>query len=139
MNPSNKKKIPTANKMGFMHVHPNPASDAFFEAVKQTKGRFIDIGAAYGYYTLEALSLGAQILAIDLEEKHIDALNEACPDGYKGRLTTQVASFPDEVVLTPNTFDGVLLSRLFIFLEGAQIERGLSKVYDCLMPGGRFL
>jgi polyketide synthase PksJ len=128
---------PTLNKMGFTHSTLDIASEAFLEHVKALQGNFIDIGCAFGFHTIEALKLGGKVFAIDIEPKHIDALNENCPTNFKPYLSTQVASFPDQVLLSKNFYDGALLSRIFIFLNPEQTMQALAKIYDCLKPGGK--
>jgi hypothetical protein len=46
----------TFNKMGYMHTFSNPASETFINHVHATHGNFINVGAALGYFTLQAFS-----------------------------------------------------------------------------------
>ena len=62
--------IPTLNQMGFM----TSSLDQFSKEFVDYAGKFplensMEIGAAYGVSTVEALKKGAQIIANDLEEK----------------------------------------------------------------------
>jgi SAM-dependent methyltransferase len=123
--------------MGFSHRSSNPAIDAFFDHVQQSKGQFMDVGTAYGHYTLEALKRGGKVVAIDMHQQHLDDLNQNCPPEFLSHLTTVHGVFPDEITIADHTFDGILLSRILIFLTGPQILFGLRQVHQWLKPGGR--
>src|SRR3990167_10702668 len=132
----NKNPIRTLNKMGSMFFDTDPAYIAFLEHIKQTKGYFADIGTAYGYSTLEALKRGGRIIAVDLEKRHLDVLLQDCLPLYKPRLETICGHFPNNVELPKNSLDGILLSRILIFLTPDEITSAFAKAYDALKSGG---
>jgi len=41
--------------------------------------------------------------------------------------------------LPQNKFDAVLASRIFHFLEGKEVEKGLDKIHDWLVDGGKLI
>jgi SAM-dependent methyltransferase len=133
---TNMTRTKTLNNMGFMFKHRDPVLDAFLKHVENTKGHFADIGTAFGFATLEALKRGGSVLAIDLDQGHLEVLLKECPDSDRARLETQNGHFPNSIDLSENAFDGILLSRVLIFLTHNDIDLALSKLYKALKPGG---
>lgn len=126
----------TLNQMGWMFSYPDPALVAFLTHVHNSRGYFADIGAAYGYATLEALQRGGSVLAVDIDQRHLDVLLTECPPSHQSRLETLCGHFPKTIDLPENTFDGILLSRVLIFLKGKEIDLALTKIQKALKPGG---
>ena len=129
-------KIKTLNAMGYMFLRSDPALLAFLDHVEKTQGHFADIGTAFGHSTLEALKRGGRITAIDLDQHHLDILAERCPLAHKPRLDAQCGHFPNTISLPANTYDGILLSRVLIFLTQDEISTALSKIFEALKEGG---
>lgn len=129
-------KIKTINNMGSMSSWPNPALNLFLDLVEKTQGYFADIGTSYGYSSIEALKRGGKVLAIDLDQRHLDSLKENCPTDYLTNLETNCGHFPNEISLPLNTFDGILISRVLIFLTPQEISLALNKIYQALKAGG---
>lgn len=129
-------KIKTLNAMGYMFLRSDPALLAFLDHVERTQGHFADIGAAFDHSTLEALKRGGRITAVDLDQRHLDILLEKCSTSYKSRLEIQCGHFPNTINLFSNAYDGILLSRVLIFLTPNEISLALSKIYAALKKGG---
>ncbi|MBL8676211.1 MAG: class I SAM-dependent methyltransferase [Alphaproteobacteria bacterium] len=119
-----------------MFSYPDPALIAFLMHVHNSRGYFADIGAAYGYATLEALQYGGRVLAIDIDQRHLDVLLEKCPISHQSKVETLCGHFPNTIELPSNTFDGILLSRVLIFLKRKEIDLALTKIQTALKPGG---
>ena len=136
MTETSQEKRKTMNNMGSMFFKSDPALTSFFDHVERTKGYFADIGTAYGYSTLEALKRGGHVMAIDLEQGHLDKLLHLCPVSYQSRLEIQCGHFPNTLALPDNTFEGILLSRVLIFLTPSEISVALAIMYTALKPGG---
>lgn len=132
----NKNPVRTLNKMGSMFFDKDPAYIAFLEHIEQTKGYFADIGTAYGASTLEALKRGGWVIAVDLDKGHLDVLLQDCPALDKPRLETICGHFPNTVELPKNSLDGILLSRVLLFLTIDEITSAFAKAYDALKSGG---
>lgn len=133
---NNTYRTKTLNQMGWMFSHSDPVLTAFLTHVHNSHGYFVDIGAAYGYATLEALRHGGRVLAIDIDQRHLDVLLKECPPPYRSALETVCGHFPNTIDLPENTFDGILLSRVLIFLQGKEIDLALTKIQKTLKPGG---
>lgn len=128
--------VKTMNRMGNMVLRPNPALTAFFDCVEKTQGYFADIGSAYGSSTLQALRGGGHVTAIDLDQRHLDILLKKCPLVHASRLEVECGHFPNTISLPSNTYDGILLSRVLIFLTQDEIDLALTHIYQALKPGG---
>jgi SAM-dependent methyltransferase len=130
--------IPTLNKMGYMTERlSDPFSEEFAVLAGRIQTPVLDVGAAYGVATLEALRRGAQVIANDLDPQHLELLRRQVPDDWKGRLTLMAGSFPEELSFPRGTLGAILLSRVLHFFDGPRIERATARMYDWLISGGK--
>ncbi len=92
--------IPTLNQMGYMTSTLDSFSKEFVDyASSNHSQKSLEIGAAYGVATLEALKRGAQMIANDLEEKHLQILRERSPESLRKNLSLHPGRVPEEVTL----------------------------------------
>ncbi|MGN6671030.1 MAG: class I SAM-dependent methyltransferase [Candidatus Nucleicultricaceae bacterium] len=131
-------KKSTLNGMGYTNTEHNPALDAFLLRVEETKGTFADIGAAFGYASIAALKRGGKVVAIDLDEGHLDELMHNTPEHLRDNLVCKVGHFPNNVKLPDSSFDGILMAKVLLFYTAEEIEAVLRTVYALLKPGGCF-
>lgn len=97
----------------------------------------MDIGAAYGAITKQALHKGATIIANDIEKKHLDILKQNTPVYLRNRLTLKPGKFPADLRIELNSLGGVLLSQVLHFMTAKEIETGVSLLFEWLKPGGK--
>lgn len=128
--------IPTMNNTGWMTVTMDAYSKAFTEYAGKVRGEVLDIGCAYGIATLAALDNGARILACDMEPKHLEVLEQRVPAAQKNRYRSLPGTLPG-VDFAASSFDAILAARVLHFLNGADIETTVCKMFDWLTPGGR--
>lgn len=128
--------IPTLNKMGYMTSSLDNYSRQFATYSSMCEGQVLEIGAAYGIATLEALSKGAQVLSNDLSADHLKILEKKCPEEHKERLTTRVGNFL-EIELPENHFDAILMARVVHFMDGETIRKAFSRCFDLLKKDGK--
>jgi len=131
-----KGMVPTMNHTGWMIENPDRVSMAFAEYAGHIDGEALDIGCAYGVATLAALKHGARVLACDIEQQHLDVLEQLVPADARERVRTQVATLP-YVDFEPARFGAVLASRVLHFLSPADVELTIVKAHRWLAPGGR--
>ncbi len=131
------KRAKTKNNMGYAHSIPSRASRAFYEHSKLTQGLFADIGAAYGFDSIKAAEYGANVLVIDKEPLHLEIFKRNLSPEIKSKIQTLNLTFPEEVNLKKNAFDGILLSRVLLFLNPPLLDLALNKVFSFLKPGGK--
>lgn len=128
--------IPTMNNMGWMTESLDDVSLAFTDFAAQGAVESLDIGCAYGVATLTALDKGARILACDIEPKHLDVLTQRVPAAAESRYRCRAGALP-AIDFEPGQFDAILASRVLHFLNGADVETTVAKMFAWLRPAGR--
>ena len=129
--------LPTLNGMGWMFRDLSPIGREFVAFARDSKGHVLDVGCAYGVAALAALRAGASVVACDLEQRHLDVLQQRVPSELQSRLTTVKARFPDELRLDPGSLDGALVSNVLHFFDGSALERSFRRLYQWLRTGGK--
>ncbi|HLD95129.1 MAG TPA: class I SAM-dependent methyltransferase [Alphaproteobacteria bacterium] len=128
---------PTQNQTGFMLTSVDPFVKKFVDDLTPNDWA-MDVGAAYGIASLEALKKGVHVVANDLDERHLQVLKDThAQEGYKGHLTL----FPGDIKTLEyphkNTLSSILFSRVLHFFSGEEIIACLKKVHTWLKPKGR--
>ncbi len=126
--------VETKNKKGFTYTLTS-FGKAFINAAAKASKPVMDIGAAYGVATLPALLTGAKVIAVDIEEKHLLSIANAVNTPLRNQLITLRERFP-HFDLLPDSLSAVYMSQVLPFLSGNEIEEGIRKIYDWLVPGG---
>ena len=126
--------VETKNQKGFTY-HLTSFGKAFINAAAKASKPVMDIGAAYGVATLPALLTGAKVIAVDIEEKHLLSITNSVNDPLRNQLITLKERFP-HFDLLPQSLSAVYMSQVLPFLNGTEIEEGIQKIYDWLVPGG---
>jgi chorismate-pyruvate lyase/SAM-dependent methyltransferase len=126
--------VETKNKKGFTYTLTS-FGKAFINAAAKASKPVMDIGAAYGVATLPALLTGAKVIAVDIEDKHLLSIANSVDGPLKNQLITLKERFP-HFDLLPQSLSAVYMSQVLPFLSGAEIEEGIQKIYDWLVPGG---
>lgn len=126
--------IATENKKGFTYSLTS-FGKAFVDYASRSAAPVVDIGCAYGIATLPALLTGAKVIAVDIEEKHLQSIERSLDPAVRSNLTTIKAPFP-HFDLQPSSVSAVYLSQVLPFLTPAEINAGARKIYDWLTPGG---
>lgn len=129
--------VPTLNKMGFMTTTLDSVSESFTKFAAHAPGPALEIGAAYGIATIEALKNGGRVIANDIDPRHLDLLKDQTPDQYKQNLTLQAGSFPDGIDFEKGSIGAVLVCRVMHFFDGPTVEKGINKIANWLAPGGK--
>ncbi len=128
--------IPTLNNTGWMTESLDEISTEFTDFAGSSDCESLDMGCAYGVATLVALEKGARMVACDIEPRHLDILSRRIPDEKRDRYRTKIGGLPD-IDFDCASFGAVLASRVLHFLNGADVEQTVAKMYDWLQPGGR--
>jgi SAM-dependent methyltransferase len=127
--------VKTLNNQGFMTSELDEFSLAFVEAAAAAEGWSLDVGAAYGVATLEALRQGARIVANDLDGRHLEILKARAPQEKHESLRLLTGAFP-ELPITDESLECVLVCRVLHFFEGDKIRRSFQTLHQWLKPGG---
>lgn len=86
MSVSGHRRIPTRNQTGWTSNQLNEVSALFVEHCREVRRPVLDIGAAVGVATLQALAAGATVIANDLDPEHLKEIAKAVPEEDAGRL-----------------------------------------------------
>ena len=97
----------------------------------------IDLGCGDGTETIELLSRGWNVLAIDGTEAAIKLLTDKVSQQARSRLQTEVAKFDAVAVTLPHT-DLIHASLSIPFCHPSHFPALWEKITNALNPGGRF-
>lgn len=136
---------------GFTTTPCDPVSQKFIEYASEValkSGTVLEIGAAFGAASLQALARGARVFCNDIDpsnlavvrNRHLKFLQEkqGSVTGDDSKLVLVPGSFPDELAGLPNNFfDAILICRVLHFFTGEQIEKSLEQLTTHLKPGGK--
>lgn len=131
--------VPTVNHGGgFMLAHLDPVSARFVGFARECTRPILDIGAAYGVATLEALKGSAcPVIAADIGVENLLILRKRADKRDWKRLYLNANRFPQKLNFEANSLEGILVCRVLHFLRGEEIEEGLKKMHEWLIPGGK--
>lgn len=130
-------KIPTLNQTGFMTPDQNSYNLSFIDFAANCKHPVLDVGAAYGLTTLPALSRGAQVVANDIDGRHLLLLREQAEEKLRKHLFLNKKRFPNETEFPDNSLGAILLCRVAHFLNEEEMEQAIKKMAKWLISGGR--
>lgn len=136
---------------GFTTTPCDPVSQKFLAhaaSVAQTGGRVLEIGAAFGAATLQAIANGATVFCNDIDAENLAVvrqryLEESATEGNpvtgdSSKLVLVPGALPDELVGLPDKqFDAILICRVLHFFSGAKIEQSLALLARLLAPEGK--
>jgi SAM-dependent methyltransferase len=131
------ERVKTDNSLGWMSMHLEPISKAFVDFSMLSKLPVLDIGTAYGYVPSEIIRHKVNIIANDLHKPHLDFLYTNTPEELKKYLILNNNKFPNEIDFEPNSISAILASRVFHFLSGSDLEKGIRKMHNWLVPNGK--
>lgn len=136
---------------GFTTTPCDPFSKEFIEyaiSVAKDGGRVLEVGAAFGAASIQALEKGVTVFCNDIEPQNLAVIRKRCsqelklsPHAVTGDDTKLVlipGSFPDELCKLPiESFDAILACRVLHFFPGKKIEQSLELMSKLLKPGGK--
>ncbi len=123
---------------GAMLIHLDPFSAEFVEFAKTCSSPILDIGAAFGAATVPALKASqCCVIADDIGKENLLVLRKQADERDRDRLYLNEKRFPQELEFAAGSLQAVLACRLFHFLRGDEIDEGLKKIFDWLVPGGK--
>jgi len=131
--------VTTLNKGGgAMLIHRDETALDFIAFSKKGTLPAVDIGAAYGISSLPILKdSNCPVIVDDIGVENLLVLRKQADETERCRLYLNAKRFPEELDFPPGSIGSVLISRVFHFLRGEEIDSGLAKVYRWLAPGGK--
>jgi hypothetical protein len=133
----------TFNKMGFdimksTDMHNNWLIQDFLKFTSTATKPVADIGSRFGVVASMAIGVNAQVIAIDPVAEHLIITRRWILDKEKlSKLFLYYGQFPRDVSLPKQSISAVILNRVFIFLTPQEIEQGIAKITEWLIPGGK--
>lgn len=128
--------IPTLNKYGLSDFLLDPYTIDFLIFSTESPKHVLEVGAEFGRLSLEVIRYGGSAVVNDLDPRHIHQIEEKIPKTQRQKIDFVVGAFPLETHFQDGTFDAIFI-RVMQFLSGELIEKGLSKAFKWLKPGGR--
>ena len=128
---------PTQNQMGYMTTHIDPIGHAFLNFAQHVNAPVIDIGAAYGHVVLEAASRKIDIIANDLDPRHLDVILKRATEHQLSYITPLPGRFPEQLQFHPNSFGAVLICRVLHFFPPNDWMNAARTLFQWLKPGGK--
>jgi len=129
--------VRTLNNMGYMTSQIDVFSREFVEFAPHAPGPALDIGAAYGVATLEALREGARVIANDIDGRHLEILRDRAPEGDRDRLELLPGAFPEGLKLESGAVGAVLICRVLHFFDGSMLDNAAQELFRWVAPGGK--
>jgi len=126
--------------MGYTSRHTDKFSKNFikYSGLLGMSGDWsLELGAGFGFTASEALKSGASIVVNDLEQSHLTNFIKKHSDTYGDRLVVYPGAFPENLEFNRNSFACIFSSKMFHFLDGPSIERGLEKCHNWLKNSGK--
>jgi len=131
--------VPTLNKGGGTTlIHRDETAQDFIEFSRKWTLPAFDIGAAYGVSSFPILKdSNCTVIVDDIGIENLLVLRKLADENERCRLYLNAKRFPQELDFPPGSIGSVLISRVFHFLRGEEVDSGLAKVYRWLAPGGK--
>ncbi|MGC1181338.1 class I SAM-dependent methyltransferase [Legionella sp.] len=136
---------------GFTTAPCDPVSQRFLAHAAlsaQHGGKVLEIGAAFGAATLEAIAKGATVFCNDIDPENLAVVRQRFMEttddfkesltGDSSRLILVPGELPNELMGLPEKqFDAILICRVLHFFSGAKIEESLALLSKLLVPNGK--
>lgn len=129
--------LKTLNNTGPVSTYIDENTQQFIQYALHQKGAVLELGAAYGFVTIEALKAGATVIANDIDERHLDILYNNTPKECRTRLTLLHGKFPKDVNLANNSISGCYISRMLGYLEPNELPIGFMKLFQCMKSNAK--
>ena len=129
--------VPTLNKLGFMSMCPDAYTKAFIAFSATCRSPVADIGAAYGVATIPALESGARVIAVDVDERHLEILRHRVPRVCLDRLQTICAAFPEGLDFNDGSVGAFLLAGVLHFLSPDRLQEAARRLFSWLTREGK--
>jgi SAM-dependent methyltransferase len=127
----------TGNHMGWSSRDPHEINILFAEYAAGCLGPVLDIGAGFGAATFAALSAGAAVVANDIDGEALTALRLRASPPLIEKLEIRVGRFPDDLQFPADHFSAIHASNVLHFLHPSDLEVGIRRIREWLLPGGK--
>ena len=131
-------RIPVYNGDGYASPEPHPLSQEFVLFSSNSKYPVLDIGAAYGLISINALKNGATVICNEKEKKQLEYIChiKSITQEEKKRLYLKHGSIL-EIDFPKESLGAIHMSRVMHFFKPNEVELFFQKAYNWLIPNGR--
>ena len=130
------KSKQTLNKYGKMSLTENPHFKLARTKLLNKSRPILELGCAFGFYTKLLLNDGFQVIANDLDQRHLTSLFESIEsDEERKRLQLKAGNLVD-LSFADGSLNGVVGLMVLHFLSGQEIRDLFKKCYKWLAPNG---
>ena len=136
--PAEDGRIPVYNGDGYASPEPHPLSQEFVLFSSNSKYPVLDIGAAYGLTSINALKNGATVICNEKEKKQLEYIChiKSITQEEKKRLYLKHGSIL-EIDFPKESLGAIHMSRVMHFFKPNEVELFFQKAYNWLIPNGR--
>ena len=136
--PAEDGRIPVYNGDGYASSEPHPLSQEFVLFSSNSKYPVLDIGAAYGLISINALKNGATVICNEKEKKQLEYIChiKSITQEEKKRLYLKHGSIL-EIDFPKESLGAIHMSRVMHFFKPNEVELFFQKAYNWLIPNGR--
>ena len=136
--PAEDGRIPVYNGDGYASPEPHPLSQEFVLFSSNSKYPVLDIGAAYGLISINALKNGATVICNEKEKKQLEYIChiKSITQEEKKRLYLKHGSIL-EIDFPKESLGAIHMSRVMHFFKPNEVELFFQKAYNWLIPNGR--
>lgn len=131
-----KGRFKTMNKMGWAIGPEDEYSQSFIEYASKTDGWCLEVGAAYGITSKEAVLNGAKIIINDLDSRHLEFFKNNLLPEYHSNIELKPGNFL-EINIKPHSVDAIIASRVLHMLKGEDINIAAKIMHKWLRKGGK--
>ena len=128
--------VKTLNNMGYMTSGLDLYSQAFVDFSVRAPGPSLDVGAAYGVATLQAIERGSNIIANDIDPRHLEILKSRVSEKHSKQLEIMPGEFP-YLDVSDGTLGAILVCRVLHFFDGPKIELAARQMFKWLNKDGK--
>lgn len=129
--------VMTLNKRGPVSSYIDEYTQQFIDFAGRQTELVLELGAAYGFISIEAIKQGATVIANDIELQHLRILYHNTPKALRDRLRLLPGAFPQAINLPEDSLGACYVSRMLGYLNPSELQEGFEKIYNCLQQGGR--
>ena len=136
--PSEDNRIKVLSGLGYATQYLEPISQEFITYSSTLKIPVLDVGAAYGLTTINALHKGAIVITNELQKNNLDYIicNKEISNEEKERLYLKEGSILN-IDFPNNSIGAIHIARVIHFFNPKEIEKFLENCYKWLIDKGR--
>lgn len=129
--------VKTLNSMGIMTTELSPASKLFVEFSKNCKKPVLDVGCAFGAATFPAIESGAEVIACDIDQDHLNFIRENLNEKLIHKIKLIHGDFFSDLLFANKSISAINISQVLHFFKGEKIEEGLKNCFRWLDNNGK--